>query len=185
MGRRLPYRGGPGRDRGPGGRRHLSAHRLRPRGRRWPHRDRDLATRAGARLCGPRREPERRTVRPLRRANRAHARVPRAGAGRGARARRPREGHRRRPGLHVRRCDRRGVVARPRAARPCDRASRRHARCRALRRTGVGVPRRRRGQRRHGAARGQGRQTGAEADRRAAPRRWLARRQSPSRCSTS
>ena len=51
--------------------------------------------------------------------DRAHAAVPRAGAGRRARAGRPREGDRRRADLHVRRRDRRHVVARaglPRAS---------------------------------------------------------------------
>ena len=54
--------------------------------------------------------------------------VPRAGAGRGARARRPREGHRRRHDLHVRRRDRRHLVARARACPPASSCAGRHAR---------------------------------------------------------
>ena len=63
VGRRLPHRGRAGRDRGPRGRGHLPSGRVRPRGRRRPGRDRDVAPGADPGLRRPRREPRRRAVR--------------------------------------------------------------------------------------------------------------------------
>ena len=181
VGRRLPHGGRPGRDRGPRDRGHLPPGRVRPGGRQRPDRDRDVAARADPGVRRARGEPRRRAVRTARRGDRAHAGVPRAGAGGRARARRPREGNGRGADLHVRRRHRRRLVARPRAAGPGGRAPRRHARRRPVRRARVGVARRRCGERRDGAARGQGREAGAEADRRAAPRGRLARRRAGAR----
>ena len=101
------------------------------------------------------------------------------GPDRRPRARRSREGHRHRHGLHVRRHDRRHVVARARA-RPARRSSSATAGCaRRVGRAGLGVDRRRRRPGRLRRARRQDGQAGPEAHRRAARRRRRARRRAP------
>ena len=114
--------------------------------------------------------PVGRSVRLARRHHRVDPAVPGARAGRGARARRPREGDRRRHDLHVRRRHRRHVVegARPAGARRD--AEGRHDRRPHVRRARLGVPRPRSRQRRHGRARGPAREEGARPDRRSAAR---------------
>ena len=84
------------------------------RRRRRPHRHHP--PRAAGRLRVPRRPPRRRPLpRPLRHRG-DHAAVRRPGPGEGPPAGRPREGHRHRHGVHLRRHHRRHLVARARAA---------------------------------------------------------------------
>ena len=134
LGRDLPHRRGPGRARGPRAGRALPPRDLPPPRRRHA-RDRDEPPRAHPGVRGPRRAPRRRALPAAVRHDRDDPRV----RGRGARRRAPPrpegQGHRHRDDLHLRRRDRRRVVAR---ARP---AQSRHHR---LRRTGRG-----RGARRH------------------------------------
>ena len=84
--------------------------------------DRDDAPRAAAGLRRRDRAPGRRALPAALRQARGDAALPRAGADLPERARRSREGHRHPHGLHLRRRDRRRVVARAEAAR-CARSS--------------------------------------------------------------
>ena len=88
------------------------------------------------------RAPRRRALQAALRQAGRHAALPRAGADLPERARRPREGHRHPDGLHLRRRDRRAVVARAAAGAAAGRRPRRPPRARALRRRGLGEPRR-------------------------------------------
>ena len=105
VGRRLPDGGGPGRDGGP-----RAAGRLPPAALRR-HRDRDHPTRAGRRLRGAGRPPRRRALRDPLRHECAHAALRGRGAGARPPPRRAGQGHGHRDDLHLRRRDRRGVVA--------------------------------------------------------------------------
>ena len=160
VGRHVPNGGQPGRaggSRAPG---RLPRRHLPPPRRRHDH-GVDHAARAPRELRGPRGAPRRRALPAAVRHHRHHARV----RGRGSRGRPPfgraRQGNRRRDDLHVRRPDRRHVVARARAAGPRrDRARRPFPRRRPRVAVGCGRRRlcvvrrqgRRRRPRRHGRA---------------------------------
>ena len=123
VGRRLPDRGGAGRGRGPADARAPSTTSRSASRAAASVRDRDHAARAAARLRRRRpRTPTTRATAPLFGKRARHAALPRAGADLPERAGRPREGHRHPDGLHLRRRDRRAVVARAGAAR-CARSS--------------------------------------------------------------
>ena len=87
-------------------------HRIRFIDRRGRHRDRDDAARVDPGVRRARRPSRRRPLQGPLRHDGAHAAVRRRGAGPRARSGRSREGHRHRHDLHVRRHDRRHVVAR-------------------------------------------------------------------------
>ena len=123
VGRRHAHRGGPGRARGPRAPRRLPQARVRRPRRPAPRRHHPAG--APARLRGRRRPSRRRAVPASVRAARHHPAVRRVRADRRPRAGRPREGHRRGDDLHVRRHDRRHVVARALAAGPHRRPARR------------------------------------------------------------
>ena len=112
VGRRLPDRGGPGRDGGP-----RTAGRLPPAALRR-HRDRDDPARAGRRLRGAGRPPRRRALRGPLRDHGAHAALRGRGAGPGPPPGRAGQGIGHRHDLHLRRRHRRGVVARAGSADP-------------------------------------------------------------------
>ncbi len=120
LGRGLPHGRRAGRGRGPPPARGVPRRALRGRGRRLV-RDRDDAAGAAARLRRRRRAPGRRALPAALRQARDHAALPRAGADLRERARRAREGHRDPDGVHVRRRDRRRVVARAEAGAAADR----------------------------------------------------------------
>ena len=120
-------------------------HKLRFRGprRRGPV-DRHHPPRAAAGLRGPRRPPRRRALPAAVRARRrTHAAVRRRGPDRRPRAGRPRQGHRHRHDLHLRRHHRRHVVARARPRAAARGPARRPAAPGHLGRPRVGVGRRR------------------------------------------
>ncbi len=113
VGRRLPDGGRPGRDGGPADGRRLSQAVVPPgRGRR--HRDRHDAPGAAGGLRGRRRPPRRRPLVGPRRHRGHHPALRRPRPGRHPCLGRPGEGDRRRHDLHLRRLDRRRVVARAR-----------------------------------------------------------------------
>ena len=140
VGRHLPHRGRAGRARGPRASRRVPPHRLPDDGR--PGREglhRDHPARAARGLRRPRRAPRRRALPAAVRHDRHHAGLRRRGADRRAHPRRSREGLGHRHDLHVRRPDRRHLVARAAAADPADhRLGRPHP----ARRAGVGHHRR-------------------------------------------
>ena len=111
LGRGLPDGGGPGRDGRPRAGRRLPPPALRR------HRNRDDAPRTGGGVCGPGRPPRRRALRSALRFDGPYAALRGRGAGPRPPPRRAGQGLRHRHDLHVRRRDRRRVVAR---ARPAD-----------------------------------------------------------------
>ena len=116
LGRRLPHRGRAGRARRPRDAGRVPRVAL-PQGRRFrrrPHRHHPA--RAARRVRRGRRAPRRRALPAAVRRRGDHAALRRARAGRRAPSRRSREGHRHRDDLHVRRHDRRRLVARAAAA---------------------------------------------------------------------
>ena len=135
------HRGRPGRDRGPRDGRPLPPHRVRSArtaGTVEIETSRpELIPACVALVVHPSDERYARARRP----DRAHAVVPGAGAGGRARACRSREGHGHRDDLHVRRRDRRDVVARAGPAGAGRDPPRRHADRGALRRARLGVAR--------------------------------------------
>ena len=126
-------------------------------------RDRDDAARAAAGVRRAGGAPGRRAVPAAVRQHRPHPGLRRRRPGGGAPARRARQGHRDRDGLHVRRPDRRDLVARAPAGDPCRRRPGRPAAARP-----TGRPRRRSRARRVRAARRADRLLRAREDRRAA-----------------
>ena len=140
VGRRLPDGRGPGRDGGP-----REGGRLPPAALRR-HGDRDHPARAGRRLRGAGRPPRRRALRGAVRHDRAHPALRGGGAGAGPPPGRAGQGLGHRHDLHVRRRDRRGVVARARPADPQHRHEvrphHRHAAARRPRRRGLARHRR-------------------------------------------
>ena len=137
MGRHLPHRRRAGRARGPGAARAPTTG-SRSTGRRTGGRlHRHHPARAAARLRGPGRPPRRRALPAAVRHDCAHAAVRRRGSGPRPPAGRPRQGHRHRDGLHLRRPDRRHLVAR---AAPADPRDPRPGRPRCSPRPPAGVP---------------------------------------------
>ncbi len=118
VGRHVPDRGRAGRARGPRAPRRLPPARLPPHRRRRRHPHRHHPTRAGHQLRGAGRPPRRRALRSAVRLDGHLAGVRRRGAGPGTSPRRARQGHRHRDDLHLRRPDRRHLVARARPADP-------------------------------------------------------------------
>ena len=114
----------------------LALHRARRRAAR--HRHHPARAAAGVRRHG--RPPRRRALPAAVRPARHHAALRRLGPDRRPRARRPREGHRHRHGLHLRRHHRRHLVARA-AARHCGRSSSATAGCGAERARRASTPR--------------------------------------------
>ena len=117
MGRRLPDRGRAGRARGPRAARRLPPHRASA-ATAATRCHRDDPPRADPRVRRARRPPRRRALPAAVRDRRSHAAVRRRGAGRRPPPRRPRQGHRHRHDLHVRRHHRRHLVARAGPAGP-------------------------------------------------------------------
>ena len=111
VGRHVPDRGGPGRARGPRVRRRLPPGRLPPR-RRRPGVHRDHPPRADPQRGGADRAPRRRALPGAVRHHGDLAGLRRRDPGRGAPGRRDRQGLRHRHVLHLRRPDRRHLVAR-------------------------------------------------------------------------
>ena len=140
MGCHLPDRGGPGRAGGPGLSRRVPPGGLSGLGRQRPGLHRDHPARADRRLRGPDRPPGRRALPAAVRAygHLAHLRGRAAGAA--ARGRGAGQGRRDRHVLHVRRPDRRHLVAGAAAAGPGDHRARRPGAPRT-----PGLDRRRRG----------------------------------------
>ena len=132
VGRRLPDRGRAGRGRGPRrGRGAFHDIEFGGRGRRRAFVIATTRPELLAACVGVTAHPRRRALQaPLRQARRDAA-LPRAGADLPERAGRSREGHRHPDGLHVRRRDRRALVARAEARAAPDRRPRRSARCRS------------------------------------------------------
>ncbi len=169
VGRRLPLGRRPGRAAGPRDPRRLPQDPLR-RARRPGDLDRHHPPRAAAGLRRPRRPPRRRALPAAVREVGAHPAVRRRGADRRPRAGRARQGHRHRHDLHLRRHDRRHLVARARP-RPAGRGPARRAPALGrLGRAGVGVRRPRRGAGGLRRARRAHRQAGPGPHRRAAHR---------------
>ena len=134
VGRDVPDRGGAGGARGPGVAGRVLPDRL-PRGRRVPGAGGDDAARAAARLRGAGGAPGRRALPAAVRHHGADAGVRGGGAGARAPARRAGQGVGHRDGVHLRRPDRRDLVA---GARPADQGDRRPERQVAARATGRG-----------------------------------------------
>ena len=166
LGRRRPHCGRAGRARGPRAGGGVPRDRVPRRRWRCRHRDRDHPSRAdpGVRRAG--RPPRGRSLPSPVRHRRDHAVVRREGPGARARAGRSREGLGHRDDLHLRRHDRRRLVARAAAPDAQRDGARRAPGGRAAR---VGE-RRAQGRGELRRARGQDRQAGAGPDRRA-PRR--------------
>ena len=112
VGRRLPDGARAGRHRRQGETGRVPRHRIRRGGDRRRLRDLDDAPRAAAGVRRRHRAPGRRALPGALRQERDHAAVPRARTDLPERQGRPREGHRHPDGVHVRRSDRRRVVAR-------------------------------------------------------------------------
>ncbi len=193
VGRGLPDRGGAGRGRGPPAEGGLPPRAVRRRGR-LQLRDRHHSPGAPAGMRGCRRPPRGRALPDALREARRYPALPRPGAHLRERARRPREGHGDPHGLHVRRRDRRAVVARaePRPA-PGGRA-RRTPRPRGVRReprSRASTPRERtrptRTSRGRPSGRRRGRSSSCSATRpparreKGSPRSWRSRSRSSTR----
>ena len=164
VGRRLQDIGRPSRARGPRATRRVLPHRLSLDGERRARLHRDDPPRASGRVRCRRRASRRRPVQAAVRHDCPHTALRRRGARRRAPARRSREGLGHRDDLHVRRHDRRDLVARARPAGAFDRGARRpHRRGAAL-----GHRSRRPVERDHGPHG----LTGADAHGRAAHRVW-------------
>ena len=125
MGRRLPDRGGPGRARGPRAARRLPPARVPPARRRRRSRSRPRVPSCIPACVALVAHPDDERYQPLFGTDGAHAAVRRRGARARPPAGRPRQGHRHRHDLHVRRPHRRHLVARAAAADPRDHRSRR------------------------------------------------------------
>ena len=143
VGRRLPDRCRPGGARGSRAPRGDAPGALRRRRARSRRPDRDHAPELIAAMRGAARPSRGRAPRRSRRQRGADAAVRHARAGAHAPARRAREGHRSRDGLHLRRPHRRGLVARARPAGPLRARPRRAPAGRALGGARLGVGRRR------------------------------------------
>ena len=139
VGRHVPDGGRPGGARGPRLRRRVPPDLL-PRARRLPGVGRDDPARAAARLRGAGRAPGRPALPGAVRRHGADAGVRRRGAGLRAPARRAGQGVGHRDGVHLRRPDRRDLVA---GARPADAGDHRAERAAARRPAGRGARRRR------------------------------------------
>ncbi len=169
VGRRLPHGGGAGRARGSRAARRVSPAAL-PVGRDARRRcgDRNHAARTASGVRGARRPSGRCALSAALRHRRADAPLRRPRARAGPRARRPGEGQRHRDDLHLRRHQRRHVVARALAAGAGRDSDERHAEACHVRCAGLGVGGRRRGPGRLRADRRAVRGEGPCADRRTA-----------------